>query len=230
MDIRKFEHRQEASRAAAALLADMLGERLEESSNSRATLVVSGGSTPGPCFDYLSNEDLDWQRVTVIPSDERWVPADHPDSNERLVRSRLIRDRADSAGFLSFYREGLTAEQAPEHVERDLRALAQTFSAALLGMGEDGHFASLFPDFEALEEALEPRGERHCILVKTAGSPYLRISLTLSALLGSKRCILLIFGGEKLRVLEAAQRGDSDYPIESMLKNSRGDLTVIWAP
>ena len=169
IDIQKFTNRQEASRAAAALLTERLAKRLDQSSDSHATLVVSGGSTPGPCFDYLSNEDLDWQRVTVIPSDERWVPADHPDSNERLVRSRLIKGNADAAGFLSFYRQGLTAEQAPGQIEKDLGALAQTFSAALLGMGEDGHFASLFPDFEELEKALEPDGERHCILVKTAG-------------------------------------------------------------
>ena len=147
-----------------------------------------------------------------------------------LFRSRLIRDSAEAAGFLSFYREGLSAEQAPGQIEQDLGALAQTFSAALLGMGEDGHFASLFPDFEGLEKALEPDGEQHCILVKTAGSPYLRISLTLSALLGAKHSVLLIFGEEKLKVLEAALRGDSGYPVESILKNSHGALTVIWAP
>ncbi len=108
--------------------------------------------------------------------------------------------------------------------------MAQPFSASLLGMGEDGHFASLFPDFDGLQKALDPDNKAACTMVQTAGSPHLRISLTLSALLNSLHIVLLIFGEAKRLVFEAAKAGDSKYPIEALLHHSREPLTVIWAP
>ena len=97
-------------------------------------------------------------------------------------------------------------------------------------MGEDGHFASLFPDFEGLKQALNPLNERACIMVQTVGSPHLRISLTLSALLNSAHIVLLIFGEAKRHVFEAASTGDSAYPVEALLQHASTPLTVIWAP
>ena len=225
-----FESRFEASIAAAEILSSDLRDALAKDSATRASLVVSGGSTPGPCFDRLCTQQLDWSRVTVLPSDERWVPGDHPDSNERLIRSRLLQGQAGGATFLPFYREGIEAKTAPRMIERDLQSLAKPFTVSLLGMGEDGHFASLFPDFPGLSEALDPGNEARCITVQTAGSPHLRISLTLSALVNSGRVVLLIFGGEKRKVFDLAADGATDYPIESLLKHIRSQLTVIWAP
>lgn len=230
IDFQTFENRSEASIAAANLLAELLRDSLKGDPQSKASLVVSGGSTPGPCFEHLSTEPLDWSRITVIPSDERWVPGSHPDSNELLVRSRLLRGKASPGKFLSFFREGIDADHAPSEIEPDLQVLDRPFSVSLLGMGQDGHFASLFPDYPGLEKALDPQGAPQCIVVQTVGSPHLRISLTLSALLDSKHIVLLIFGDEKRAVYEAASRGDSSYPIESLLQHSSVPLTVIWAP
>jgi 6-phosphogluconolactonase len=230
MYFRPFKSRTEASMAAAELLAEWLGEALDEAQDKRTTLVVSGGSTPGPCFDHLSGAMLDWQRVTVIPSDERWVPAENPDSNERLVRSRLLKAGAAKAGFFSLFREDLDAEHAAQRIHQELQAPEYSFSSALLGMGEDGHFASLFPDYQGLSKALDPNAEEQCVMVKTDGSPYLRISLTLSAILAFTHIALLIFGEEKRRVLESAQAGGTDYPIESLLQHGDDRITVIWAP
>ena len=230
IDFQIFKNRAEASIAAASLLAELLRDSLNKEPHSRASLVVSGGSTPGACFEHLSTERMDWSRVTVIPSDERWVPASHPDSNEGLVRSRLLHGKAGAGQFLSFFREGINAEQSPPMIEQDLLALSHPFSVSLLGMGQDGHFASLFPDYKELEKALDPQGEPLCIVVQTAGSPHLRISLTLSALLVSRHIVLLIFGDEKRTVFEAASRGGSNYPIESLLNHSSVPVTVIWAP
>jgi 6-phosphogluconolactonase len=97
-------------------------------------------------------------------------------------------------------------------------------------MGEDGHFASLFPDFEDLEEALDPESRDQCVMVRTAGSPYLRISLTLSALLDSNSIVLLFFGQAKRRVFEAAAAGASNYPVAALLAQDTVPVTVIWAP
>jgi len=230
IEFRVFENRPEASAAAAEMLANLIGAALAASSTAEASLVVSGGSTPGPCFDLLSEEALDWSRVTVLPSDERWVPADDADSNERLIKSRLLRGPADQGKVLPFFRAGLDASQAPRLIEKDLADLTQPFSAVLLGMGEDGHFASLFPDFDGLQNALDPQGKTACALVKTTGSPHLRISLTLSALLNCMHTVLLIFGEAKRNVFETACTGGSAYPIEALLHETRKPLTVIWAP
>ena len=138
--------------------------------------------------------------------------------------------RVSHGKVLSFFREGVDARQAPGLIEQDLQSLRRPFSATLLGMGEDGHFASLFPDFEGLQKALDPHGSAQCITVNTAGSPHLRISLTISALLDSTHIVLLIFGEAKRSVFEAANAGGTIYPIESLLHHARTPLTVIWAP
>jgi len=230
IEFRAFENRRSASAAAAEMLANLIGEALDANPLAEASLVVSGGSTPGPCFDLLSEEALDWSRVTVIPSDERWVPADDADSNERLIKNRLLQGLAGQGKVLPFFRAGLDASQAPQLIGNDLADLTQPFSAVLLGMGEDGHFASLFPDFDGLQKALDPQEKTACTMVQTAGSPHLRISLTLSALLNCMHTVLLIFGEAKRNVFEAASAGGSAYPIEALLHETRKPLTVIWAP
>lgn len=230
IEFHSFESRSAASAAAAELLAGLVKTALTSEPAAQASLVVSGGSTPGPCFDLLSAEPLDWSRVTVLPSDERWVAADDADSNEHLIRRRLLQGRAQQGKVLSFFRTGVEAAQAPPLIEKDLAGLTQPFSASLLGMGEDGHFASLFPDFDGLKQALDPNGKAACVMVQTAGSPHLRISLTLSALLNSMHTVLLIFGEAKRNVFEAAIAGGSAYPIEALMHQTRKPLTVIWAP
>lgn len=228
IDFQAYESRAAASRAAANLLAEQLAVTLDK--NPQAALVVSGGSTPGPCFAQLSAKPLDWSRVTVVPSDERWVPTEDPASNERLIRRQLLRGPAEQVQLLPLFREGIAPEQAPGMIGQDLKKLPRPFSAALLGMGEDGHFASLFPDFANLPEALDPVGTAECILVQTAGSPHLRISLTLPALLGSSALVLLIFGEAKRRVFESASRGNGEYPVASLLRHASCPFSVIWAP
>lgn len=228
VNLQEFPDRMVASEAAAGLLANSIRTRLD--TQDRCSIVVSGGSTPGPCFDRLSMMPLEWSRVTVIPSDERWVPPDHPDSNERLIRERLLVKKAAAGQILPFFRKDVEPQAAVSLIERDLAALATPFSCALLGMGEDGHFASLFPDFDGLKKALDPDSEEPCLVVKTSGSPHLRISLSLAALLDAEVTILLMFGAAKRRVFEAAAAGNTTYPIESLIWRSAGPLTVLWAP
>jgi 6-phosphogluconolactonase len=230
IEFRAFESRSAASLGAADLLASLLGNKLDEDPLARTSLVVSGGSTPGHCFAHLSTKPLEWSRVTIVPSDERWVPASDPDSNEGLIRRQLLQGQAGQANVLSLFREGIKAEQAPPVIEQDLRALQRPFSVSLLGMGEDGHFASMFPDFAGLPLALDPDGKAQCVMVQTDGSPYQRISLTLSALLDSVSIVLLIFGERKRTVFESANAGGSGYPVESLLHHTVCPLTVIWSP
>lgn len=230
VDFQAFESRATASRATADMLALRLANALDTDPLARASLVVSGGSTPGPCFAHLSTRPMDWSRVSVAPSDERWVPAEDPASNEGMIRRLLLRGQASQARLLSFFRHGVSAEQAPLVIEQELGMLPRPFSVTLLGMGEDGHFASLFPDFAGLPQALDPAGTSRCIMVQTRGSPHVRISLTLSALLDSAAIVLLVFGDAKRLVLESASKGGSGYPVESLLRHARCPLSVMWAP
>jgi 6-phosphogluconolactonase len=164
----EFPARASAAIAAAGIMAESIRARLAE--RGRCAIVVSGGTSPGPCFDHLARMPLDWAQVTVVPSDERWVPPSHPDSNERLIRERLLVDSASGGQFLPMYREGLNVEGAVASINRDLAGLDSPFASVLLGMGEDGHFASLFPDFDGLQQALDPNDDRSCLAVTTAGS------------------------------------------------------------
>jgi 6-phosphogluconolactonase len=228
VNLLEFADRVSASGAAAELMAKSIRSCLDR--QDRCSIVVSGGSTPGPCFDSLSQMPLEWPRVTVIPSDERWVPADHPDSNERLIRERLLVNKAASGQVLPLFRKDVEPPAAVSLIEQDLAELATPVSCALLGMGEDGHFASLFPDLDGLKQALEPNSGEPCLVVKTASSPHLRISLSLAFLLESEAIVLLIFGAAKRRVFDAAATGNTAYPIESLIWRGDGRLTVLWAP
>ena len=223
--------RQAASRAAANLLAERLAADLERRGNG--SLVVSGGTTPEACFRILSEAALDWARVTVVPSDERWVPADDPNSNEGLIRNHLLRNAAAAARLLPLYRPEFDPDRdpaaAPAVIEQDLRAQAGPFSAVLLGMGADGHFASLFPDYGGLSRALDPASAERCVLVRTASSPFLRVSLTLSALLQTSQLALLLFGEEKRAVFEQALAGGSPYPVQSLLAQTAVPVAAFWA-
>ncbi len=223
-----FKDRKAAAQATAEAIAAALRRRL--ASEDEVAMVVSGGSTPVPVLLALSAMPLEWSRVHVVPSDERWVPGDHEESNEHMIRNALMRNHAADAKLVSLYRAGRSPEDACDSLNPTLEHLPLPLAATLLGMGTDGHFASLFPDFDGLDDALDLENERWCAGVRTAASPHPRLSLTLTALACSDRIILLIFGEEKRRVLEDARAGRRELPVSALLAQNRAPLHVIWAP
>jgi 6-phosphogluconolactonase len=224
-----YDTREEASLAAAEHIARALGRRL--GLQAEASLVVSGGTTPERCFEILAHRDIDWARVHVLLSDERWVPADHESSNERLVRTTLLKNGASAARLLPAYASDIELAAGAAALDEAIRARPFPFAAALLGMGTDGHFASLFPDADNLDDGLDAESGTLSIPIVTAASPHPRISLTLAALSRSDEIQLLIFGEEKRAVYEAAKaRGCSAYPVASLLRQKRAPVHVIWAP
>jgi 6-phosphogluconolactonase len=218
--------------AAAAATAERLQQALESAlaTGDKAALVLSGGSSPLATFAALSQKPLPWNRVTITLSDERWVAATEQDSNERMLRETLLTNRAAVARLLPLYRAGTDVDAAPPQLQQEFSALPRPVAATLLGMGEDGHFASLFPDFAGLQSALSSSSETSFVAVRTAASPHPRISMTLSALLQSREIILLIFGANKRRVYENARAANSTLPVAALLAQARVPLRVIWAP
>ena len=228
MPVHRYDTREAASVAAAARIQAALQRRLAAQGN--ATLVATGGSSPARCYTELAAADIAWPNVSIVLSDERWVSPDHDDSNEKLVRDHLLQGRAANASVQSLYRDGLSAEQASAAVDRELRNQYLPFAAVLLGMGSDGHIASLFPDAPNLDEVLDPDFDTLCIPVSTAASPHPRISLTLSALSRSDEIVLLIFGDDKWQVVQDALTSADAYPVSRLLKQKRAPVHICWAP
>jgi 6-phosphogluconolactonase len=224
-----FENREEASLAAAKRIVKALQRRLD--GNGKASVVVSGGTSPARCFANLAeSQAVDWSRVHVVLSDERWVPPDHDDSNEKLVRETLITGAARDASLLPVFRRDIDAAGRCKELDEELLSVPFPFACVLLGMGEDGHFASLFPDASNLDEGLVTDSKQLCIPVRTAASSHLRISLTLAALSRSDEVLLLIFGDAKREIYEAAKATAGTFPVSRLLKQKRAPVRVYWAP
>ncbi|MEP2028986.1 MAG: 6-phosphogluconolactonase [Paracoccaceae bacterium] len=193
-------------------------------SHETASLAVSGGTTPGPIFDALCAADLDWSRVRVLLTDERWVPQDHERSNTRLLRERLFVNRAAKAVYLPLY---VPADE-PEEVLPELEAKIAPelpISLALFGMGADMHTASLFPGGSLLEAALDPNAPI-LMPMRIDGQPETRITLTAPVLDGALSKHLVIYGAAKRDVFEkAAGMPPEQAPINAVLSG----MTVHWA-
>ena len=137
---------------------------------------------------------------------------------------------ADGADIVGFYREGESPDDACDRLLARRNELPAPFACTLLGMGEDGHFASLFPDYANLARALDSHAPPGFVAVSTAASPHPRISMNLAALLESREILLLIFGEAKKRVLRRAGKPHSRLPVARLLAQSRTPVRIIWAP
>lgn len=229
-EILVFTDREVLAGELAATVAKLL--RSELAGEERAGLVVSGGSTPEPFFRRLSAHDIDWRRVTVTLADERWVDSDNPASNERLVRSQLLRNRARAATFVPLKNQAPTARMGEEECHRTLARLPRPFAAVILGMGPDGHTASLFPGSERLPAALAMHSGRNCIAVSPVDAPHARMTLTLPILLDARQIILHITGQAKRELLEQALAEGSELlmPIRAVLRQKTTPVHIYWSP
>lgn len=193
-------------------------------------MVVAGGTTPGSVYERLAHKELAWHRVQVLLSDERWVSAEHEDSNERMLRETLITSRATFARLLPIFEQGTSIEDRCLVIDETIRGLPLPFACALLGMGDDGHFASLFPGANNLRQGLDPDSTSLCIPVMTSASAYARVSLTLSAIARSEEILLLAYGEAKRAVIERATREVSDLPVSHLFAQRRAPVHIFWAP
>ena len=193
----------------------------------RAGLALSGGRSPILLFERLSHEDIPWHRVAISLVDDRYVPIDHEDSNEALVRRHLLQNNAKAADFT-----GLVGDA--KDIARSV-ALANQLNApidvAVLGMGDDGHTASLFPHAAQLPQALDPNQTSRYVHITPPTAPHERISMTLAAILAAGHLILPIAGEHKRAVLREAQRGVTPaLPVSYVAAQAGVPLDVYWHP
>lgn len=222
MNLIEYPDRDMMFLAVANKVAGELGDFVRR--QGRASLCVPGGTTPGPVFDVLSDVDLDWSKVGVFLSDERWVPETAPRSNTRLLRERLMVNRAADATLVPLHIDTETPEEALETLETGL-APWLPISVLILGMGGDMHTASLFPGADRLADAMAAKAPMLMPMrAEGAGEP--RLTLTAPVLAQAMATHIVITGPEKRAALEKAQGLDAmDAPIRAFL----GEATVHWA-
>jgi len=224
------EHLNATPSVLAASIADELRAAIAE--RGEASLAVSGGKSPIVLFEQLRTQVLDWSKVKVTLVDERCVAHDHADSNTALVRTHLLRDAASAATFVPLFGTlpaDLSDAALPDLVanaNERLRALTFPLDVIVLGMGEDGHTASLFPAAPGLEEALASPGP--IAWVRPATAPHARLTLTLPVLLMARHVHLPLSGEAKLKVYQAASLGANPALPISLLLNSPACDVQVW--
>ncbi len=219
--------------ALDASLAAALAERLRDAiaERGRATIALSGGSTPRGLLSHLGRQDVAWESVIVTLVDERWVDGEHDDSNARMVHETLLQGSAAAASFEPLYTGAAQPSLAVEDLESRLAELG-TFDSLMLGMGGDGHFASLFPDSDALLPGLNLEGECSFIAVDPPIAPHARMSMTMPRIVDTRQLILHITGEDKLKILERAaiERDPESLPIAAVLGLAEPELEIHYAP
>jgi len=215
-------------------IAQQIAQELRAAIAARgqATLAVSGGKSPIALFEQLREQALDWTQVTVLLVDERCVPHDHADSNTALVRQHLLQGAAAAASFATLFDTNPTdlndtaLLNLVNAANQRLSAIPFPLDVVVLGMGEDGHTASLFPGAPGLDHALTSDGPIAWVRPTTA--PHARLTLTLPVLLAARHLHVAIAGDAKRKVYEAAAKASNpDLPI-SLLLNHPACNVQVW--
>lgn len=210
-------------------LKDALAERGD------ASFLVSGGSSPAPVYKRLSEADLAWEKVKVALVDERWVDFDHDKSNEAFATQTLMQNNAEKAELIGMKNAAATPFEGLAECEAAYQKLASPFDVTVLGMGPDGHTASLFPHAEGLEKALET--DELCAAInahksEVTGDCTERLTLSLAGICNSRHLMLLISGDKKLQAYREALAGDdvAAMPVRAVLQQDAVPVTVYWSP
>ena len=226
----RFGNAAELAAALAAQIATALKRAVE--TRGVASLVLSGGKSPIKLFETLRDMYLNWDRVCVALVDERWVEPTDPASNEHLVRQHLLKGKAAQARFTGLKNAAPTPDIGAVSAWETFARVPRPFDFIVLGMGDDGHTASLFPKSPNLPSALDTTAAAGCIGMWAPVAPQPRMSLNLSALLDARRIVLLLQGDAKWRTYVTAA-GDGpvqDMPVRAVLRQTSTPVEVMWAP
>jgi 6-phosphogluconolactonase len=227
IELHAFDDPRAQAGALAKAVSGALGASLAASLNARARLAVSGGTSPRPLFEALASEPLDWARVDVTLVDDRWVPETDGASNARLVRETLLTHAASAARFAPLVDVSVPLEAHIAALNGDASYVLP--NVAVLGMGEDGHTASLFADAPAHEWMHGLQTSERYVAVHPGAAPHARVSLSMSALKGIDKLFLLISGERKLDVLKAAASAPQENAISKLANDKGVRLDVYWS-
>lgn len=224
-------HFRESPQQVALDLADTVAEclRARLKHSQRANLAVSGGSTPVPFLLALSRKQLDWGRVDVVLVDERWVDETDGASNTKLVKENLLQNNAATARYLSLKQEGDTPYEGLSAAKMELAKLTRPLDVLILGMGNDGHTASLFPDAPELNGAMDPDNRDILAAMTPPSQTHPRMTLTYALMREARFTALHLKGSDKLDTLKRALSQPDDLltmPIRGFLKPG---LKIFWS-
>ncbi len=217
----------------AEALAGDVGFIIESAIDARggAVIALPGGRTPAPVYEKLAAAKLDWKRVTIVPTDDRMVPLGDPLSNVTALGKAFLPKGARVIPLISEKAEDYKA--AGRAADARLADVHWPLDLVLLGMGADGHTASIFPGPD-LDEALNGPKERRALGVMPdplpADAPVARITLSAAAIASAKSLMIAITGADKRKVLEqaAAQGPSSSYPIGRVLAATELPVDIHW--
>ena len=229
-EIETFPDRSAWADACAARLAETLADAVAET--GKAVFAGSGGSTPSPIYARLAQAPLDWSRVAVTLIDERYVPETSPESNAALLKQTLLTGPAAAARFVPLFQPAVTVDRAAALAAHALSAEGGKLDAVLLGMGEDGHICSMFPNSPTLRTLLSPALKPTVLGVphgRDGAAPSLeRLTINLPYLMTARRVVLAITGAAKRDVFEHQAAGDPAIQPIAALIAARVPLDVLW--
>lgn len=194
---------------------------------NKACLAVSGGATPVAFFQQLSQQELDWAKVTVVLVDERWLPTDHKDSNEKLVHDHLIQNNAKKAYFLGLKNSAELPSEGIMDCETQLRTQIDHIDVVVLGMGSDGHTASWFTGSTKLAALLDSDTSAWCLPIEDSFLPQPRMSLTWRFIKRAEKIYLYFTGEDKHKVfVQACEEISEQLPVSHVLHQDGININV----
>tara|TARA_S200000501_G_scaffold372230_1_gene416841 strand:+ start:1709 stop:2419 length:711 start_codon:yes stop_codon:yes gene_type:complete len=226
--LKTFTERPALEQAMVSSICSIINEAI--ASQGRASLAFSGGSTPKAMFALLSQADLDWEKIIISLVDERWVDNHHDQSNERMFRENILQNKAANAtlvGMKTLHNDisaGVSDYQSKLHTDIPL-----PFDLVILGMGNDGHTASWFPDAPELPQAMDVNSEQLVVPTRPASQPTDRITLSIVPVMTAKNIFLHITGDEKKQVLEKGINNNLSLPIHQTLDILTQKVDIYWA-
>jgi len=225
----EFINREALDKQLATNVADILLKAI--SLRGKASIAVSGGSTPKGFFKALSQIELPWKNVTITLADERWVDINDDASNTKLVHENLLQNNAKQANFFHLKQGEALNDETLADLNLAAKALLLPLDVLILGMGEDGHTASLFPCSEQITTALSSKNTDAVMKVVPKTAPHQRITFTFAHLIQSHNIFLHVVGEGKKRVLAQANASKeiSEMPIRAFLQNPDVNTQVYWA-
>lgn len=225
-----FDSREDLDISLARDIASALQNAIAE--RGTAAVALSGGRTPFGMFQQLRQIRIDWSKVWITLVDDRWLPVDHQDSNERVLRESLLLHAVAAANFVSLKSTASRPEDGLAEIEARLQQIPQPFDIVVLGMGEDCHTASLFPCAAELESAMARDNPQRVAALNPVTAPYARISLTLACIAAARQAIVHITGDKKKALFAEAMHADADKktPIRRVLEAMPTPSRVYWAP